>query len=142
MNIFFLRTSVLLSLIALCNSYAFYMVQHYCNQPLKQGEFIMGSKTVTSKEREVIVKRAGEQLGNKDEYVPGETLEISLQEGTYKMGTQHLFQISTGNAQFSNGGCEGKRSFKAKSQLVIPADATGPIKVYAGKTSNINISII
>jgi len=134
MNLTLLRSILYLSssFIILCNSYAFYMVQHYCNQPLKQGEYIMGAKTITSKEREVIVKRDGEQLGNKDTYVPGETLEITLQEGTYKMGTQHVFQISTGNAQFSNGGCEGKRSFKAKSQLVIPPDTTGPIKIYAG----------
>ena len=131
--IFFL--AVILIMTVQVKSFAEWMTKDFCDRQLILDEIIMNSKVVESKERLIVVTRVKddgtrEVLNNNDNYIPGETLEITLSEGERK--GQHVFELQSKNAKFTRGGCNGARSAKTKSSLEIDKKTSDSITIIAG----------
>ena len=130
----FRSVGYILLLLVHVQSFADWMLRDFCDRHLELDEIIMNNKVVKSNDRLIIVTRMKESgpiiLKDNDSYEPGETLEISLSEGERKI--QHVFEVTSGNAKFSKGGCNGIRSTKPKSILTIDKDTTDPVIITAG----------
>lgn len=124
--------AILLTSLASCDSFADWMTKDFCDRPLLAGEIIMNNMVISSSERLLVIKRDGKTLTSGDEYVPGETLEVSLTAG--ERNGQQVYECSK-NAKFQKGGCEGTRFAKKPiGFLDIPKDVKGAVKVVSGRS--------
>ena len=121
---------VLLLLLSSCDSFADWMTKDFCDRPLLEGEIIMNNMVVASSERTIVVKRDGKPLKSGDEYIVGETLEVSLTEG--ERHGQQVYECSK-NAKFQKGGCDGIRFAKKPIGILeISKLAKDAVKIVSG----------
>lgn len=104
----------------------------FCGLPLKEGVIIMGYAVTTSSSNSLIVTRGNNVLiSNIDEYYPGETLSVAVENSNY----EYVIETTT-NAQFTYGGCSGRRIANTDGVLNISASATGNIELWVGWTNS------
>jgi len=87
---------------------------------------IMNNEAMVDLEREVDVFRGDRKVTSGDDFVPGETLAVTLSD--YR--GQFVFEVS--GATFVGGSCGGVRSTKRKVAVVAPEDSTEDIRIWAG----------
>lgn len=131
---------VLLLLVSTCDSFADWMTNDFCDRPLSTGEIIMNNMVVASKERLIVIKRDGKPLKSGDEYIPGETLEVSLTAG--ERNGQQVYECSK-NAKFQKGGCKGTRFAKKPiGYLDILKDTKDTVTIVSGMYSALCIFVL
>lgn len=115
-------------------SFASWMTDEFCSRKLVLGEIIMNARVESSDERNIKVFRKEEEIEDNGFYIPGETLLVDLSDTSTG---QYLYEVTSSNAKFENGGCDGKRiASPSKALLVLPepgtVDATLPVTLVAG----------
>jgi len=101
------------------------MENDFCERDFRPGAVVMNEETVQSDKRHIIVEREGERLSSNDTYVSGEVLQVSLSDTT----GEYLFECTYG--EFQPGGCEGHRSCRKLSALVMPSEGE-IVSIWAG----------
>ena len=114
-------------LVCVANGFASWFAAEYCDTPLIAGEIIMNHEAEYSSERSVEIYRGDTKLINGSAYVPGEQLTAVL---TGDDVGEMVFDSNKGIFEF--GGCGDHRATASTSEITIPKDASGPIKVSAG----------
>jgi photosystem II stability/assembly factor-like uncharacterized protein len=124
----------LLVLVALCCQQAAAhptFIYESCTRTIAVGATIMGNSAVgsTSSDRSVVIRRNGAILSSGDDYIPNETLTVTLSD------TSGEYIFVTAGATFpvgaSSGACSGTRSLLTTSTLQMPDAGEGPVTVKA-----------
>jgi hypothetical protein len=110
-----------------CNGFASWMENDMCEREIKLGEVIMNANVVYSKERHVRVFRDNVEIFPESSYVPNEILMVTLSDKTGD------FIFTTNAGKFDPGGCDGLRSSRKTTSLVMPVDSE-QVSIQAGNT--------
>ena len=86
----------------------------------------MNNEAILDIEREVDVFRGDTKVATGNDFIPGETLAVTLSD----FRGQFVFEVS--GATFVGGSCGGTRSTKRKVALVAPEDSAEDIRIWAG----------
>ena len=98
-----------------------------CGTSLSAGSTMMGYSAVNSASNSVQVRRGSTLLSSGANFLPGETLHVTLSN----TGGEYVFEAD-GGASFSGGGCSNRRSTASVALLQMPSSATGSVNIWAG----------
>ena len=108
------------------NGHASYMSSSYCSTQLTAGTKIMGSSVKTSTTRTVSVLRNGVALASGANYVPGESLTVTISSAS----NEFVYQTDTG--KFVGGGCTGSVRIAGSATATLTAPASGALNIFGG----------
>eukprot|EP01041_Mallomonas_annulata_P005202 gene5202-10412_t len=122
----FLMILIAINLVHLGSGFASWFIKDYCGRAMTVGQVIMNSRVVESNERFVQVFRGDVELHTHDSYISGEELLVTLSDTS----AQFVFEVV--NGAFQPGGCDGRRSDKKLSKLIVPDNHHDDIIIWAG----------
>lgn len=116
------------SILSYVYSHSNYMITTYCSTSLSVGTVMMGFPAQSSTSRSVVVKRGTTALSSGANYVPGETLSLSISSTS----GEYVIEVSP-NAPFvasSKTGCSSNTRSITAGTITLPNGGGGTVTIF------------